>query len=177
MNETVQISWEERIPATPDATEVWATEVQRRCEESGWSCVRRHSGRLTVALETRPALHVTLTPAAYGLRLVLELADFSALPGICRAAADALIGDVVAHLPILEPLTNDPKAKIGFQTTFTEMPESESLAASFAAQSTAASLSAEAIEALQNETLARDYLAIRGHSAESQKQKQRKDNT
>jgi hypothetical protein len=175
--EAFQMTWDGQLPPPPAAADDWATEVERRCEESGWSCVRRSSGRLTVALATTPAMQATVSPAGSGLRLGVEVADFSAAPAVCRAAAAALALETSGRIRMVRVATDESQTRIQFEICFVNIPSAEELAAGYSGLSAAVALAADALGALQNEDLARDYLTIRGWPAAIQNQQPERTNT
>lgn len=175
--EAFQMTWDDRLPAMSEATGDWTFEVGRRCEESGWPCVLRSTGRLTVALETAPVLQATLVPAGRGVRLSVEAADFSASPAICRSAAAVLALEISGRIRMVRATTDESRMRIRFETLFAALPNADELAAGFSGLSAAVALAAEALGALHNENVARDYLAVRGWSAVIHNQQPERKNT
>ncbi|MSU57208.1 MAG: hypothetical protein EXS35_03335 [Pedosphaera sp.] len=98
--ETAHTSQNDLRPAPAPAGER-ATELENLCEESGWRCVRRSSGRLTVALEVTLALQATVTSVGGGVRVVAELADLSSFSSLSRTAAAALALEITNLTPFV----------------------------------------------------------------------------
>lgn len=168
----MQVAWACR-PSWPVAdlsTEDGGAHLERCCEEIGWGCVRRSSGRLTVALEAIPALQATLSPAASGSRVSVEVGDFSSSSEASRAAAAVLALESTSHVPMVRATTDEHGGRMGFEVMLAATPSPAELEAGLAALSLVAAAAVEPLQALQNDTLAGDYLAIRGWPATKQEQ-------
>jgi hypothetical protein len=170
--------WDGSLPAVTGVPEDWAADVERRCEESGWHCVRRSTGRLTVALETNLPLQAIVVPFGGGARISAEVADFSAAPAVSRTAAAVLALETSGRIRMVRAATDESGTQIRFETVFATLPTADQLTAAFCALSSAVTLTAEALGALPDENLARDYLAVRGWPADIQnpKPETKKDN-
>jgi hypothetical protein len=140
-------------------------ELESLCAESGWVATRRSSGRLTVTLRTGAHHQATVTPLDAGVRLWLAALDCGSLPPASRLAAAAIALQTTARLPLVRAAVDALPSQIGFEAAFDALPGPEELNAAFGALSAAAEATGEIFLALQDETLARDYLVIRGWSA------------
>jgi hypothetical protein len=165
-------TWDGRTPLMPEPPDDWAAEVERRCEESGWSCTRRSSGRLTIGLETSPVFQTTVTPLGAGMRLAADVVDLGAQPETCRTAAAVLAMDASSRLRMVRAVTDEQRNRIGFSIWLADAPTPEEFAAGLGGLSAAVAATSEALAAMQNETLAGDYLATRGWTARKQNQNQ-----
>lgn len=175
--ESFQKVWDGEIPPLIAAPEDWAMEIERRCEDAGWSFTRRASGRLTVALETEPVFQAMVTPLGSGVRLEVEAGDFSNHSAICRKAAAVLALEASTHLRMVRATSDEARSRIGFAVCLPVAPLAEELGAGFAGLSAAVTATSEALVALQNENLAGDYLAVRGWTASKQNKKRERTNT
>jgi len=170
-------SWEGQPPLATVVPVDWAGEVERQCEESGWTSVRRSSGRLTVTLETTPPFQATVNPFGSGVRLGAEVADFNASPAPCREAAAALSLELTGRIRMVRAATDESQTPIRFESSFSTLPEAAEFASAFSGLSIAVTCAAEALGALQDEDLARDYLAVRGWTADVPKPKPERTST
>ncbi len=164
-------TWDGRSPAKLEAKEDHNTDLERLCAESGWSCVRRATGRLTVKLASSQALHATVISEGQSVRLTVEVADCGSWPSVCRAAAAALALEAAGRIRMVRAAAEAGQSRVSFQTFYPALPSAEELDAGFGGLSSAVTFAADALGALQNENLARDYLVIRGWSANERKTK------
>lgn len=161
--------WDGVVSQPDEAPESWAVEVGRCCEESGWPCTRRSSGRLTVALETTPPWQASVTPLERGVRLEVELASLDTLPATSRTAAAVLALESSGRLRMVRAACE--ANRIRFAVSFPYLPGPEELGVGLAGLSAVVRATNEVLEALQIETLAGDYLAVRGWTAQQSKPK------
>jgi hypothetical protein len=147
----------------------WAKELERLCGESGWPCVLRASGRLTIGLSTTPPLQVTVTPLGPGLRLSTEAFDLGSFTPLSRSAAALLALQTSGPIPLVRATTDESRSYLGFEVVFPVPPAPRELDAACGGLSVVAAEAGEALSALRCEDLARDYLAVRGWTAQQQK--------
>jgi len=164
-----QSHWES--PATPAVPggEVAPADWKRCCEESGWPCTERTSGRLTVALETTPVLHATIDPAGPGGDVFIDLEDFGAAPATCRAAAAGMLLEVnrLVRMARATFVERNGATHARFEVRFPDFPNPAELDAAFGSLSTACAFVTHELRALLNEDIARTFLAVRGWTAET----------
>ena len=166
----------EPVPAfklPPDA----AGDLERRCDETGWSCTRRSSGRLTVALDVTPVVQATVTADGGGVRLDIEVMDLGASTMLCRTAAAALALEITSSFRLVRARVAPHPSQLFFEVQWPGMPTGAELDAGFGALSAAIRAAGESFPALQIENLARDYLVVRGWSAGGSKTNQETTNT
>jgi len=171
-----QMTWGGQVSVSQGLPNDWVVELEQRCEESGWDCVRRSSGRLTAALDTTPPQHATVTSNGNGVQLFVDIADYSTAPAACRVAAAMLALESSGQMRMVRAAVDENQSRLRFETVFQVMPSAEELAAGFSVLSVAVALTAESLAALQNEDLARDYLTIRGWSAAIENQQPERTN-
>ena len=136
--------------------------LKRQCEESGWPCVARASGRLTVALEATPAAQAVVTPSGSGVRVVaglLESDAFVATGTACREAIEVLLRDASSMVQRIRAVTQE---NFGFEVNFPTLPSPEDLDEAFCSLSVACGLVGAELPALLDERAAQDFLLVRG---------------
>ncbi len=162
-------AWEKHPQAATDPPANWAKEVERLCGESGWGCVVRASGRLTVALATTPPLQAAVTPVGPGLRLSTEAFDMRSFTPVSRLAAALLAFQIAGCIPLVRATSDPSRSHLAFEAVLAAPPTTGELDAACGGLSLIAARAGEALSALQFEDLARDYLAVRGWTAQQQK--------
>jgi hypothetical protein len=137
--------------------------LKRQCEDSGWPCVARTSGRLTVALEATPAIQAVVSLSGSGVRVIANLleCDPTALP--CREAIARLLRDAGTVVQRVRAVTEE---NFGFEVTFPALPSPEELDDAFCCLSVACGLVGAELAALLDERAAQDFLLVRGWAAD-----------
>jgi hypothetical protein len=141
--------------------------LKRQCEESGWTCVARASGRLTVAMEATPAVQAVVTPSGSGVRVfagLLEADAFVATGTACREAIEAVLGDASSVVHRVRAVTQE---NFGFEVNFPTLPSPEDLNEAFCCLSVACGLVGTELLALLDEHAAQDFLLVRGWAADA----------
>ena len=143
--------------------------LKRHCELSGWPCVARASGRLTVALEVTPAVQADVAPTETGVRVFANLMDSVAAAAINREAIMTLLRDTAAMVRRVQVVA---EKYFGFEVTFQALPSPEDLDDAFCCLSVACGLAGAELPALLDEQAAQDFLLVRGVPANVSNQPQ-----
>jgi hypothetical protein len=161
-----------KAPLPPPAEEATPA-LENLCTEAGWVATRRSSGRLTVTLPTSATHQAAVAALGQGARVWLPVLDCGSLPAGSRPAAAAIALQTSAALPLVRAAAEAEQSGIRFEAVFGALPEAGELTMALGALSAAAEATGETFLALQDETLARDFLVIRGWSANVNQQKER----
>lgn len=137
--------------------------LKRQCEESGWPCVARVSGRLTVALEVSPAVQAVITQSGSGVRVFAGLMDFDDGLAVCREAVELLFRDASNVVNRVRAVT---EKNFGFEVNFPSLPSSGELDDAFCCLSVVCGLVGAELPALLDEQAAQDFLIVRGRTAD-----------
>lgn len=148
-------------------------ELENLCAEAGWVATRRSSGRLTVTLPTSATHPATVAALGQGARVWLPAWDGGSLRPGSRLAAAAIALQTTAALPLVRAAADAEQSPIRFEAVFGALPGARELNTAFGALSAAAEATGEPFLALQDETLARDFLVIRGWSANVNQKEER----
>jgi hypothetical protein len=137
--------------------------LKRQCEESGWPCVARSSGRLTVALEATPAVQAVVALSGSGVRVFASLLELDAGTAVCREAISMLLRKAGAVVHRVRAVTEQ---NFGFEVNFPSLPSPEELHDTFCCLSVACGLVGAELPALLDERAAQDFLLVRGWAAD-----------
>jgi len=150
--------------------------LERCCEEAGWAGVRRNTGRWTVSLETDPLQQATLTAFAHGVRLEIETADLGGASETCRGAAALLALEATSATRCVRASADPGSGAVRLEMVWPGLPLADELNAGLGLLSAVVRMAGSSFNALQIESLAADYLSIRGCSAKrsNPRQKQRR---
>lgn len=155
--------------AGQDRTEAHARvcDLEEICTSSGWAVARRAAGALSVRLESRGGTHhASLAPRAQGVSAAVHLAACDALgAGPYQALAILLLtaSGLVRMVRATAERQEDGRTAVGFEVMLDTPPTAQQLGCGLSAVSVACGLCGpREIAALQEEGLARRYLAIRG---------------
>jgi hypothetical protein len=138
-------------------------DVERACAETGWRTVAADGSRLHVAVPTRAgayAAYLDSTPHA-GERFVVELTDLAGQPDECRHAAAALLLAVSSSVRSVKGglVERDGKTLAALISSL-EGPIDRSVDDALSALAVACQLAGREAQALLDESLASEYLAL-----------------
>jgi len=151
-------------PAEPEGN---TENLKRLCEETGWTFIERADGSLSVTLETGGGLHqASVTPCGAGVRISAAFGTCDSPADSVRQAIAVLLLTTGGMVRLVKPAVTeqDWEFRPDFSVAFAAVPPAEGLAAAFSALSVACRRCGEEEHALHDETVARQYLAIRGWS-------------
>jgi hypothetical protein len=137
--------------------------LSRQCEQSGWPCVARTSGRMTVALEVTPVVQAVVALSGTGVRVFADLLESDAAAGTSREAIMTLLRDTVAAVRRVQVVAGK---HLGFEVNFPALPSPEELDDAFCCLSVACRLASTELPALLDEQAAQDFLLVRGVPAD-----------
>lgn len=138
------------------------------CEEAEWPFTARSGGRLAVELEARKAFfQAIIEPLPNGTALArAELAAWESLSEDCRKAVGGLLLSASEIVRMARGLATEEDGRItaAFEVAFPDRPSAQELRLALSALSVAARTCGREVKALGNETVAAQYLAVRGWS-------------
>lgn len=140
-----------------------AEDLKRRCEDSGWAFVERSAGKLVFDLEARGGFYqATVEQQRAGAHVSVELARWEALGELSRQALAALLLKTGGRLKLARPSVDENEAHVAarFEIRFGAMPAPVELKHALSALSIACTLCGREARVIQDEVIARDYLAI-----------------
>ena len=174
---TFERAWKNESAAVIAAAAEDTSPVVALCEEAGWPCVRRASGRLTVALEVNPPVQATLAAVGTGLRVNAEVADLADYSLTSRKAVAALALELTSSIRLVRASADAQSGKLWFEIGWPTRPDATELHAGLAALSAARRAAGDSFAVLQHEQLAQDYLTVRGWTAATSATKQQPERT
>lgn len=169
--------WKKQTSAGNSAPAEDASPCEALFEEAGWPCVRRASGRVTVALDLNPPVQATVATVGGGLRVGAEVADLTGYSLASRRAVAALALELTSQFYLVRASADAPSAKLCFEVGWPTRPDAAELHAGLAALSAARRAAGESCAALAHEQLAQDYLTVRGWTAATSTTKQQPERT
>jgi len=174
---TFESAWVNNAPLAVAPASENLDGLEQLCEEAGWPGVRRSSARLTVALDTTPALQATVASVGNGLRACVEVADISSSSSFSRNAFAALALELTSHARLVRASADVDSGRLLFETVWAVPPTTAELHAGLASLSAALRAAGESFTALQGEQLAQDYLTVRGWTADISQTNQQPERT
>lgn len=135
------------------------------CNEAGWAFTERDGDRLAVSLEARSGFHQALIePSRGGVSISTEIMRAQNLSQLSRQSLGVLLLRASAELRMARAAVEEEEGQwsVRFETRFDSVPGSMEIDRALAALSLACALCAREVKSLQDDFLARRYLAIGG---------------
>ncbi len=152
------------------AARLTAEGLARCCQESGWNCHQRSTGRITVALETEPPRHAELVAHDHGIHASVVLANCGRCGPASRRAATALLEAAAAETGQVSAAVHSEAGSFWLRAQAECAPTPEALDAALTRLAVVSAQVTRELAVLEDETIARDYLAIRDRFADDGKQ-------
>jgi hypothetical protein len=143
-------------------------DLRRLCEESGWAFTERAGERLAVELEVPDGFHQAIVePRSDGVRVVAQLGSYALPSAVSRRAVGVMLLTLGAVLRMARPAGAD---RDGAVTTWLEAslpvcPIPAELAHALSAVSIGCEMCAREVDVLQDESVAKEFLTVRGWSS------------
>ena len=140
-------------------------QLRQLCGDAGWPFIERSAGTLMVDLDVRGGYYQAAVEQRFdGVEVAVEIAQSEALGETSRRALSLLLLATGAIVRLARPSIEEHEyqAAMRFDVRFTTMPAAVELAHAFASLSVACAMSGREARALQDDAIARDYLAIVG---------------
>jgi hypothetical protein len=140
-------------------------ELRCLCGDAGWSFIERSAGRLMIDLDVQSGFYQAVVEhRAEGAHVSVEIARSEALAETSRQALSMLLLGTGALVRLACPSIEETENQIvaRFEVRFTTMPTAVELAHAFASLSVACAMSGREARAIQDEVIARHYLAVLG---------------
>ena len=144
-------------------SEIGAVELRDRCADAGWPFIERAAGKLAFDLEAHGGFYqATVEPHGRGARVWVELARWEALGDSSRQALGALLLKTGARVKLARPSIEEGEALIAarLEVDFIGAPTPGELRHALSSLSVACMLCARETRVIQDEAIAREYLAI-----------------
>ena len=138
-------------------------ELRCLCGDAGWSFIERSAGRLMIELDVKSGFYQAVVQhRAEGAHVSVEIARSEALAETSRQALSMLLLGTGALVRLACPSIEETENQIvaRFEVRFTTMPTAVELAHAFASLSVACAMSGREARAIQDEVIARHYLAL-----------------
>lgn len=135
------------------------------CSQAGWAFTERDGGKLVVNLEARNGFHQALIEQARGgVSISTEIMRARGLSLLSRQSLGALLLRASAELRMARAAVEEEEdqSTIRFEARFDSAPASMEIDRALAALSLACALCARESRSLENDFLARQYLAMGG---------------
>ncbi|MEK6289230.1 MAG: hypothetical protein AABO57_26255 [Acidobacteriota bacterium] len=145
-----------------------AQELQRLCGEAGWPFIERAAGKLAIDLDARGGFYQALVEQrSSGAHVSVEVAVCDALAATSRQAISTLLLKTGGVVRMARPSVDEQESRVAarFEVAFVAPPTAIELAHALSSLSVACSLCGRETQALRDETIANDYLAIAGIAA------------
>lgn len=144
---------------TGDRGEHQAEDLRRTCTETGWPFIERAAGKMMIELEAQDSFHqAVVEQSSAGIRLSVEIARFDDFESISRQAVSALLLTTGAQVRLARPSV-DEQAVGRFEVMFATLPVVSELRHALSSLSIACAMCGREALALQDENIARQYLA------------------
>ena len=143
-------------------------ELRRLCRATGWPFIERSAGKLMVDLDVRSAFYqAAFEQSAEGAHVSVEVAHFENLGDASCQALGLLLLAMGARVKLARPsiMQNGNQVIARFEVRFATMPAVVELTHAFSSLSVACALSGREAHAIQDEVIARNYLATTGAQA------------
>lgn len=155
------------IKPTPDG-EPFTCDLESLIAEAGWECDKDHKGNVKVRLETPGELaQATVAQDNEALRAVVTLPVPEQQAGLVRLALGVwlLTANGVLRMARAAAEEEDGCTAVGIEIAFGTPPSPGELAHAFSALSVACRLCLAEAAVFEDETIAKQYLALRGWSS------------
>ena len=153
-------------PETPQGRAEDGIEALRRlCGAAGWPFIERSSGKLMVDLDVRSGFYqAAVERRAEGAHLTVEVARAEGFRETSRQALGRLLLETGARVRLARPSIDERQDQIvlRFEVRFATMPTAVELSRAFASLSVACAMSGREARAIQDDAIARSYLAMIG---------------
>jgi hypothetical protein len=143
-------------------------ELRCLCGDAGWSFIERSAGKLMIDLGVQSGFYQAVVEhRGEGAHVSVEIARSEALAETSRQALSMLLLGTGALVRLACPSIEESENQIvaRFEVRFTTMPTPVELAHAFASLSVACATSGREARAIQDEVIARHYLAMLGTQA------------
>lgn len=141
------------------------------CSQAGWAFTERDGGRIAVNLEARSGFHQALIePSRGGVHISTEIMRAQNLSQLSRQSLGALLLKASGELRMARAAVEEEEGQssVRFETRFDSTPGSIEIDRALAALSLACALCAREVKSLQNDFLARRYLAAGGFEEQTE---------
>jgi len=138
-------------------------ELRRLCGDAGWPFIERSAGKLMIDLDVRSGFYqAAVEQQEEGAEVAVEIVRSEALGETSRQALSLLLLGTGALVRLARPSIEEKENQIvmRFEVRFTTTPTAVELAHAFSSLSVACAMSGREARALQDEVIARDYLAM-----------------
>ncbi len=146
-----------------------APDLCRLCIDAGWPFHERSEGKLAVDLDVARSFYQAIVEeeANSGLRVFVELAVRESLPDVCRRALGQLLLRAGHWVRLARPVVQETSGKttIRFEVLFKPAPYPEEFSQGLSALSVACRFCGKETQALLNQEIAQEYLAVTGWSS------------
>lgn len=139
-------------------------ELRRLCSDTSWPFTERSAGKLMIDLDARSAFYqACVEQREAGISVSVEILQPNVLSETCRQALGLLLLGTSAQVKLARPSVeeNQDRINVRFEVRFATTPTADELAHSFSGLSVACDTAAREAQALQDESIARDYLSSR----------------
>ena len=140
-------------------------ELRLLCGDTGWPFIERSAGKLMVDLDVRSGFYqAAVEQRDAGAEVAVEIVRSEALGETSRQALSLLLLGTGALVRLARPSIEEKENQIAvrFEVRFNTAPTAIELSHAFASLSVACAMSGREARALQDEVIARDYLAMLG---------------
>jgi hypothetical protein len=151
------------------ACEHLSEELRQRCADAGWPFIERSPGTLMVELNARGGFYQAIVQRrGMGAHLSVELSSFDDLSGAGRQALSTLLLSGGGQVKLASPAVDEQPDRIAvrFRVVFSALPAVGELTHALSALSIASEICGRETRAIQDDSIARHYLAISDIAAE-----------
>jgi hypothetical protein len=138
-------------------------ELRCLCGDAGWSFIERSAGKLMIDLDVQSGFYQAVVEhRGEGAHVSVEIARSEALAETSRQALSMLLLGTGALVRLACPSIEETENQIAacFEVRFTTLPTAVELTHAFASLSVACAMSGREARAIQDEAIARHYLAL-----------------
>lgn len=149
--------------------EHWSEALRQRCTEANWPFIERSPGALTIELDVRGCFYQAIVQQrGLGAHVSVELSSYEGLAGRNRQALSVLMLSAGGQVKLARPAVEEQANRIAarFEVFFASIPRVTELTHALSALSLASELCGREAKAIQDDTVARHYLAIANTAAE-----------
>lgn len=143
-------------------------ELRRLCSDTAWPFIERSGGKLMIDLDVRSGFYqAAVEQRDAGTEVAVEIVRSEAFSETSRQALSLLLLGTGALVKFARPAVEETEDQIAarFEVKFTTTPTAIELAHALSSLSVACAVSGREARALQDEGIARNYLAVLGAQA------------
>ena len=143
-------------------------DVGRACSETGWRATNEEGSSLRVEIPTRAGMYTArVESSAVADRFVVELADLAGQPEVCRRAVAAMLAAVAGSVRLVKGgLVDRDDAAVAALLSPIEGSLDRSVDTALSVMAVACQVSGREVQALLDEHLGSEYLALSGAAYE-----------